>query len=257
MGMTMTCKQREKRTFVFIPALLLILSLGFPNAFAGDYGYQAIDPDGGEVIKSKGRVWTYQNSLSNNGNHIDRILYVTDVGDFTAGVGYYTSQTSGVETYKWLRYWDEGGTYNNQHWLSSTGPSSASWVTIEVYEVDSNTYAFKAGGSSLGNLDCHVATCDSTTITGVASWGTSTSSSDSNIAQFDSLVLEDTGDADTGYISWNTEANQLKCNNSPSTMKFEWPLSGNNIDYVVIDAGSTDECSIDSSVWLYNGGSGG
>lgn len=257
----MTYMQQQKpkqKTFIIIPAILLVLSIGIPSVFAGNYGYQATNPDGGEVTKSKGSFWTYLGGLASSNIHVDRMIYLTDVSGFTVGVGYYDSTNgAGTESYKWLRYWDEGATYDNLHYLSASGPGAEGWSSIEVLEVDSDTYDFKVAGSSQGTLDCHTASCNNPTITGVASWSTSTSGSDRLKADFKDLTVDDAGDADSGYISWNTESTDYKCNNSPSTLKFELPLASNNIDQVQIDLGSVDECAVNSSVWLYNGGSGG
>lgn len=258
MEMAMTKQNKPtKRTFFVIPAVLLMLFIGLQSAYAGDFGYQATNPDGGEVKKAKGDFWTYLGGLLTSSKHVDRIIYLTDTNDFSVGVGYYDwTNSGGTESYLWLRYWDEGGVNSNFHYLSSTGPSSEGWHSIEVYEVDSNTYDFKVDGSSLNTLDCST-TCDDPTIAGVASWGSSTSSSDFVRADFKNLQLDDAGDADSGYISWNTESTDYKCNNWPSSLKFVLPLTGNSIDQVQIDVGSVDECSVNSDVWLYNGGSGG
>lgn len=253
----MTFKQLQnkssKKTMLFIPVLLLVLTIGMPSAFAGDYGYQAINPTGGEVKKVKGDMWTYVGGLSNSNKHVDRIFYMYDILDFSVGVGYYDwTNGSGTESYKWLRFWDDGGVYSNLHYLSSTGPSSGGWHSGEVYEVSSSTYGFKIDGSSQGNLSLCSGSCPNPTVAGVAAWGTSTSSSDNVKADFKNLKV-DTG---SGYSSFNSAASETKCNNSPSSLKFNYPLSGNNIDQVQIDLGSVDECSSNSSVWLYASGGG-
>lgn len=243
----------SKQTMFLIPVMLLVLTLGIPQAFAGDYGYQGINPSGTEVKKVKGDFWTYVGGLSNSNKHVDRIFYMYDILDFSVGVGYYDwTNGSGTESYKWLRFWDDGGVYSNFHYLSSTGPSSGGWHSAEIYEVDSKTYGFKIDGSSLGNKSHCSVSCPNPTIAGVASWGTSTSASDNVKADFKNLNV----DMGSGYNTWNSASTETKCNNSPSSLKFNYPLASNNVDQAQIDLGSVDECSSNSSVWLYASGGG-
>lgn len=126
------CNDQKQYKAISLVALMLVMTIipvASQYAFAEMYGYQAIKPSGSftELKSVSGDIYTYLNSITASNKHIDRIIYMTNTNDFTMGVGYYDSKGTGSESYKWLRYQDNGNLNNNNHWVSSTGPGAETW----------------------------------------------------------------------------------------------------------------------------------
>lgn len=265
----MTSKKGIHRNFktICLASVLAVImssapSLSFQNAYAAEYGYQAIKPSGSftEIKSVKGEVYTYLNSISIDGKHIDRMIYMTDTNDYTMGVGYYNSQSSGNESYKWLKYQDNGSINDNFHWLSSTGPSSETWKTLEVIETSTDTFDFKVGGSSIGTKTCDPS-CPNLLYAGAVAWGSGTGSDHDVDTGFQKLEFKRNNDS--VFKDWNSNYNTKKCANFPDSsgeVGFNWPTA-NNINEVWIDVVTADDCEFTDGTevagWLYNDGAGG
>jgi hypothetical protein len=221
------------------------------EVFAGEYAYMATNPSGTEVKEIEGEMYVYANRLATNNKHIDTMAYATDLSDFSVGIGYYDSQnSSGSESYKYLRYWNESAMLHNLHYLGSS-ISTGSFVQFALWEVDSDSYDFQVGSQTFSELSCQ-STCATPTIAGVVSWSTADSASDNVKSHFRDLVH--LVDSDVTLKSWDAESQEVKCNDYNTD--YDYPTAG-DIDEIKFDVAAVDECSSNSSVWLYNGGSGG
>lgn len=233
-----------------IALLTIALAVSMTPVFASEYGYQASRAGGGEITDIRGDSFTYLNRLDSNSKHVDTLAYITNTGTFSAGVGYYDKQVSGTETYQWLKYWDEGATDNNEHWVTVGGPTSETWKGFDIWEVDSDTYDFSIGSQGFNSMDC-VSTCPNPTISGVVVYSSAGSDPDDNVKGYFKDLEVDSG---SGWESWDDASDDYKCNNDSSDFDL---VTNSNIDDVIFDIGSVDECASNSSVWLFNGGSGG
>lgn len=267
MTLERTSEQRKKHTAISLAVILLamtIIPVASQSVHADMYGYQAIKPSGSftELKSVSGEIFTYLNSISANNKHIDRIIYMTNTNDFTMGVGYYDSKGTGSESYKWLRYQDNGNLNDNNHWVSSSGPGSETWQSVEVLETGtSSVYDFKIGSTSQGTLTCNPS-CPNLTFAGAAAWGNGASGSDMNVnTGFQNLKFK--RNTDSSSIGWDGNWNLRKCANYPdATGSVGWSLaSPPNINAFWVDSVVDDDCEYtdgtESAGYLYNGGAGG
>jgi len=255
---------RKKHTAIDLVAILLVLT-SIPTViqyvYADMYGYEAIKPSGSftEIKSVSGEVYTYLNSITTNGQHIDRLIYMTNTNDFSMGVGYYDTKSGGTEFYKWLRYQDNGSINNNNHWLSTTGPSAETWVSLEVVETSSNVFDFKVSGSSQGTLTCNPS-CPNLLIAGAAAWGSGASSSDMNVnTGFQNLKFK--RNTDSTALGWAGNYAIWKCANYPNNQNSVGISFPSGINAMWVDSVVTDACNYTDGTevagYLYNGGAGG
>jgi hypothetical protein len=255
---------RKKHTAIDLMAVLLVITTIpalVPFIHAEMYGYEAIKPSGSftELTSVSGQMYTYLNSITTNNRHIDRLVYMTNINDFTMGVGYYDSKSGGTEIYKWLRYQDNGSINNNNHWLASTGPSSEAWTSVEVSETSANVFNFKVNGGSLGTITCNP-NCPNLLIAGAAAWGNGASSSEMNVnTGFQSLQFK--RNTDSSAQNWAGNYAIWKCANYPDNANSVGIDFVSGINAFWVDSSVADECEYTDGTeiagYLYNSDAGG
>lgn len=257
----------KKHTTIILGIILftvILIPTFSQSASAVMYGYQAIKPIGTftELKSVGGQIYTYTGSITANNQHIDRMVYMTNINDFTMGVGYYDSKGTGSETYKWMRYQDNGTLNNNNHYVATYGPTAQTWQSVEVYETGtSSLYDFKIGTTSLGTIPCNPS-CPNMLYAGAVAWGTGTDSSQMNVnTGFQNLNFK--RNTDTNPVSWNGNINLRKCYNFPDTTgSVGWVLATPlNYNAFWVDSAVGDDCEFtdgtESPGYMYNGGAGG
>ncbi len=207
------------------------------------YGYQALNPPGEEIVAVKGTIYPYPYT-GNNVNHVDRIVYLyrsTSVTSqiFSIGVGHYQFPNGNIN---FMMYFDEG--LNDNYHLIVTSPTPSNPYTAEIVKINSSTYAAKINGSTIKTWSCD-ATCPIPYIAGAAAWDASGTSNFLVYGNFWDLQLKRASDTQYQYFnSVSGGESELKCEESPTSLGFEYPLANNSINQFIIDATNAHECSI-------------
>ncbi|GIU71966.1 MAG: hypothetical protein KatS3mg003_1445 [Candidatus Nitrosocaldaceae archaeon] len=226
-------------------ALLLIPTISYA---VQQYGYHAIKPSGSfsEILGVKGKIYPYASSTT---DHVDRMIYLFTTANpkLSIGIGHVDFGNGAIY---YTGYFDEG-LNDDVHYI--LGGSPTNWYTAEVVtpNTSSTTYYWKINGITKGSYDC--STCNPITLAGATSWGNNANSVYGN---FKDLQLK--RNTDTQYQYFQSIVNLKKCKELPSTLGFEYPLSGNSINQLIVDATTQHECTGDvSDQWLYRGGNWG